>query len=140
MNQPNKDYFESGKKHVCRFCNIDLAKVKKSSLVPLDNKAHFTILIENGIMHRSNACKQCVKSIDRKDTKLLQTIWEHDIECLKSLDLQEGCQTKESQERYTDLKNLQVVPNFLIKEIELKDSERALKIAQKKSKELTNAG
>lgn len=128
--QAKKPYFKAGQYHVCRFCETKLAQVKGSLLEPLPSKAHVTIVLENGILHRFNCCKDCAKN--RVFLKDLQSIWLEDLEIFKQAEISQGIEQTQAEGIFCKLASLKVLENFCAVEMDLKDSDKALAKCRKK--------
>lgn len=135
MSQLNKEFFIPGVKHVCRFCDTPLAKVKNSLLVPLASKAHLTIVTENGIIHRFNCCKQCAKK-DFKGNEILQQVWNDDVQMWKNLEIMEGLDQQEAEKRAEILRKEKIILDFVGVELDIKQAEKVFKQAERFAKKI----
>ena len=132
MSQPKQDYYKPGSHHVCRFCDTPLAKLVNGKLRSLSSKAHVSMLLDSGVNHRFNACKQCVKR-NEFTVDTLKSIWEQDIDNLKNISILEG----EDQEVAEARKELQLqatpIEGAFVRELTERDSARAISILNNKS-------
>jgi hypothetical protein len=135
MSQLKQDFYIAGVKHECRFCGTPLAKLKEGILFPLANKAHLTIITENGTLHRFNCCKQCAKK-DFKNNPILQEVWESDVDMWKKLEIMEGVDQEDAEKRADILKEQKIVLDFVGVEMELKHANAVMKKAEKRIKKL----
>lgn len=131
MNQLRKDFYIPGVKHECRFCGTPLAVVKEGLLRPLASKAHFTIVTENGIIHRFNGCKQCAKT-DFSNNEILQQVWEDDVDMWRKMEIMEGLDIESAEQKALTLKQEKVILDFCAVELELKQGEAVLEKAKKR--------
>lgn len=130
MNLPKDDFYVPGEKHVCRFCATPMASIIEGVLKPLANKAHVTMLLKSGTIHRFNCCAHCAKKTKFDEPGLLQAIWDGDCRAWKSLETLQGECAEECEARLQVKLQEQVVADFFVRELSLTDAPKAIKLAK----------
>lgn len=75
----NRNFYKAGAYHVCRVCNVKLARLVDGQLRPLGSKRHVIFLLSSGSFYRVNLCQSCTEKLDFADPKVVMSIWASDL-------------------------------------------------------------